>query len=96
MNCPHLTAPAHAYFVNGGGDSCPSTRLGNRSSTLAVPKEACGLRCETGFRLSGKGDALRMCTDSGRWSGREPRCYTYYCTVVCIRAYSRRALYRTV
>ncbi len=80
MYCPQLVAPEHAYFVHGGDRCPPDNKNGDGSSGdgggLAVPNEACGLRCRPGFQMpeeEGEGNALRLCLSSGRWSGRKPR-----------------------
>ncbi|GAB1604660.1 hypothetical protein Ahia01_000747500, partial [Argonauta hians] len=63
LKCPQLPAPANGYFVN---NKCTNDF-----------NAACGTRCEPGFYL--EGDSVRICQESGQWSGNTSRCLTKIC-----------------
>ncbi len=64
LDCPPLIAPDNGFFAGG-------------SCTANVLNAACGTRCRSGFRL--EGSALRICLETGRWSGQEPKCAPKTC-----------------
>ncbi|GFX48363.1 sushi, von Willebrand factor type A, EGF and pentraxin domain-containing protein 1 [Trichonephila clavipes] len=63
LECPPLDPPEHGYFVNGG-----CSRVFNA---------ACGIRCDSGFKL--QGSSIRLCAENGSWTGEEASCIMKTC-----------------
>ncbi|GFR11206.1 sushi, von Willebrand factor type A, EGF and pentraxin domain-containing protein 1 [Trichonephila clavata] len=63
LECPPLNPPEHGYFVNGG-----CSRVFNA---------ACGIRCDSGFKL--QGSSIRLCAENGSWTGEEASCIMKTC-----------------
>jgi CUB/sushi domain-containing protein len=62
MDCPPLRPPRNGHFT---------TECSN------VFSAACGVRCQSGYQLSGS--ALRLCLPSGTWSGEPAGCSVKSC-----------------
>ncbi|XP_022647927.1 sushi, von Willebrand factor type A, EGF and pentraxin domain-containing protein 1-like isoform X3 [Varroa destructor] len=63
VRCPALVAPLNGFLVN---EKCES-----------VFNAACGVACETGYKLSGP--SILVCNQDGRWSGEMPKCHKRKC-----------------
>ncbi|CAN8028078.1 unnamed protein product [Ixodes persulcatus] len=63
VHCQKLRPPANGYLVN--------------SDCGVVFNAACGFRCNPGYRLIG--NSIRVCQQSGRWSGSDPVCEKKKC-----------------
>ncbi|GIY75028.1 sushi, von Willebrand factor type A, EGF and pentraxin domain-containing protein 1, partial [Caerostris extrusa] len=61
--CPPLNPPEHGYFVNGG-----CSRVFNA---------ACGIRCDSGYKL--QGSSIRLCAENGSWTGEDASCIMKTC-----------------
>lgn len=60
LQCPLLQPPEHGYFVK------------HPSGCGHVLNAACGARCKSGYQLVGS--SIRLCQESGQWSGTEAKC----------------------
>ncbi|CAN8010379.1 unnamed protein product, partial [Ixodes pacificus] len=63
VHCQKLRPPANGYLVN--------------SDCGVVFNAACGFRCNPGYRLIG--NSIRVCQQSGTWSGSDPVCEKKKC-----------------
>ncbi|CAN8004363.1 unnamed protein product [Ixodes hexagonus] len=63
VHCQMLRPPANGYLVN--------------SDCGVVFNAACGFRCNPGYRLIG--NSIRVCQQSGTWSGSDPVCEKKKC-----------------
>lgn len=64
ITCPELTPPENGYFVK------------HPNACGQVLNAACGTRCQSGYQLVG--DSIRLCQESGVWSGNDPKCVRRY------------------
>ncbi|XP_046472081.1 sushi, von Willebrand factor type A, EGF and pentraxin domain-containing protein 1 isoform X1 [Neodiprion pinetum] len=64
ITCPKLKVPENGYLVKA-------------SACNNVVNAACGVRCKIGFHLTG--DSIRLCLNSGAWSGTQPQCLLKTC-----------------
>lgn len=64
IKCKKLDPPVHGYFVK-------------RQECGNVLNNACGVRCEVGYTLTG--NSIRLCQMNGTWSGNSPSCQVKTC-----------------
>ena len=63
MDCPRLQPPKNGYFV--------------RNECNNVFNAACGIRCNSGYQLTGS--TIRLCLPSGNWSEGPASCRVKTC-----------------
>ena len=68
--CERIQCGFPGYIRNG---------LVNGSSTAYAYGDTVKYNCTRGFRLSGKGNASRICQENGQWSGDPPECLAVTC-----------------
>ncbi|XP_055618198.1 sushi, von Willebrand factor type A, EGF and pentraxin domain-containing protein 1-like [Toxorhynchites rutilus septentrionalis] len=73
ITCPELTPPENGYFVK------------HPNACGQVLNAACGTRCQSGYQLVG--DSIRLCQESGVWSGNDPKCVLKTCPPLKIPYY---------
>ncbi|GAB0087495.1 sushi, von Willebrand factor type A, EGF and pentraxin domain-containing protein 1 [Sergentomyia squamirostris] len=75
ITCPKLEPPKNGYFVKH-----PQT-CGH------VLNAACGVRCKSGYQLTGS--SIRLCQQNGTWSGNEPECILKACPALQVPFYGQ-------